>query len=137
MVTITTIKRTSLLGALALFWLSVVSCSCPSTPSITSISPNSAPAGGAGFVLTINGKNFNSKSIAVWNGAALTISLISSDQLTAEIPATDITQPETAYVYVYNPGSTNETTTVGTVEATNSASCSVASSRPAAFTVSP
>jgi hypothetical protein len=137
MVTITTIKRTSLSGAVALFWLSTVSCSCPSTPSITSISPSTATAGGAGFVLTINGKNFDSNSIAVWNGAALTISLVSGNQLSATIPATDIAQPETAYVYVYNPGSTNETTTVGTVVATNTASCSVASSKPAPFTVKP
>lgn len=137
MVTMITIKRVSLSGALALFWLSIISCSCPSTPSISSISPSAATAGGAGFVLTVNGANFNSNSVAVWNGMSLTISLVSSHKLTATIPATDIAQPETAYVYVYNPGSTNETTTVGTVEATNTASCGVASSKPTAFTVSP
>jgi hypothetical protein len=136
MVTITGRKKALLSIVLLLFGLPVISCSCPSTPSITSISPNSATAGGAGFVLTVNGKNFNSSSLVVWNGTSLTMSLVSSNQLTATIPATDIAQPETAFVYVYNPGSSNETTTVGSVSATNSGTCSVASSSPAPFTVS-
>lgn len=136
-ITIKTIKRSPLLGALAMFLLPVVSCSCASTPSLTSISPSSATAGGAGLVLTINGSNFNSNSVVAWNGTSLTASFVSSKQLTATIPATDIAQPETVFVYVYNPANGSNTFTEGTTSATEPNTCNVASSKPAPFTVSP
>src|ERR1700744_2550545 len=104
------------LGALAIFLLPSVACSCPSTPSISSLSPNSATAGGAGFVLTVNGGNFNSNSVVVWNGTSLTTSFVSSKQITATIPGTDVAQPDTAVVYVYNPASSNQTVSTGTVQ---------------------
>ncbi|HTC46890.1 MAG TPA: IPT/TIG domain-containing protein [Candidatus Aquilonibacter sp.] len=117
--------------------LPVISCSCPSTPSLTSISPSSATAGGVGFVLTINGSNFNSNSVVTWNGASQTMSFVSSKQLTVTIPATDIAQPETVFVYVYNPSGANNTVTEGTTSATDTNTCNVASSKPVPFTVSP
>lgn len=137
MAMITAGKKFPLLIALAIFLLPVVSCSCPSTPSITSISPNSASAGGAAFAMTVNGKNFNSNSVVVWNGTSLTMSLVSSKQLQVTVPASEIAQPETAFVYVYNPGSGTQTTTVGSVSATDNSQCSVAASNPAPFTVKP
>ena len=137
LVVITTIKRWPLLGALVIFLLPVISCSCPSTPSITSISPTVATAGGAGLVLTINGSNFNSNSVVTWNGESLPASLVSSKQLTATIPATDIAQPETVFVYVYNPVGANTTVSEGTTSATDPNTCNVGSSKPAPFTVSP
>jgi hypothetical protein len=39
------------------------------TPTITTISPNSAVAGGAAFTLTINGTNFVAASMANFGGA--------------------------------------------------------------------
>jgi hypothetical protein len=103
---------------------------------VSSLSPTSATAGGAGFVLTVNGGNFNSSSVVVWNGTAASSSFVSSHQLTASIPASDIATPDTAVVYVYNPGSTNNTTTVGTIEATDNNQCGAAGSNRATFTVS-
>ncbi len=132
-----TIKKSALLGALAIFLLPVVACSCPSTPSVSSLSPSSATAGGAGFVLTVNGGNFNSNSVAVWNGTALTTSFVNSKQLTATIPGTDIAQPDTAVVYVYNPASANQTVSTGGVEATNTTGCGANGSNSASFTISP
>lgn len=38
-------------------------------PAISSLSPNSAVAGGQGLTLTINGSNFVNGSIVRWNGA--------------------------------------------------------------------
>ena len=138
MATITTTKRSPLLGALAIFLLPIISCSCPSTPSVSSLSPGSTTAGGAGFVLTINGGNFNSSSVAVWNGTSLITSFVSGHQLTAAIPATDIAEPDTAVVYVYNPASANETTAVGSATATdNQNQCGAAGSNSESFTVSP
>lgn len=61
------------------------------TPTITSISPNTANAGGAGFTLTVNGTNFvNGTSVVRWNGSNRTTSFVNSTQLTATIPASDI-----------------------------------------------
>src|SRR5262249_59521668 len=58
-------------------------------PSLTSISPSSATAGGPGFTLTVNGSNFVSASVVQVNGANRTTTFVSSTQLTAAIPATD------------------------------------------------
>jgi len=48
----------------------------------------------------------------VWNGSPLTTSFVSSNQLTVTISSTQIAQPDTALVYVYNP--TGGIQTVGT-----------------------
>jgi len=73
-------------------------------PSITSLSPPSATAGGAGFTLTINGSNFLSAggSVAQWGSAALTTTYVSATQLTAAVPAGDIMVAGTDYVSVVN-----------------------------------
>ncbi len=133
------IKISALLGALALLVLCVVSCGgCPATPSVTSLSPNSATAGGAGFSLTVNGGNFSSNAMVVWNGSLLTTAVVNSKQLTAAISATQIAQPDTAVVYVYNPTSSGvQTVGTGSVTATNSNSCSAQGSNSLSFTVSP
>lgn len=132
----TTTKRSPLLAALAICLLFLVSCSCPSTPSISSLSPNSATAGGPDFVLTVNGGNFTNSSVLVWNGSSVTPSFVNSHQLTATIPASNIAQPDTAVVYVYNPGSTNQTTTVNNATVTDNNQCGAAGSNSESFTVS-
>ena len=133
------IKISALLGALAILLLPVVSCGgCPATPSVTSLSPSSATAGAAGFSLTVNGNDFSSNAVVVWDGSPLTTSFVNSKQLTAAISATQIGQPDTVVVYVYNP-TTGGTQTVGTgsVTATNTNSCSAQGSNAVSFTVSP
>jgi hypothetical protein len=137
MVTITTTKRPLLLGALAIFLLPLVSCSCPSTPSVASLSPSTATAGGAGFTLTVNGHHFDSNAVVVWNGTALTTSFVSRTQLTASVPSSDITSPGPAEVFVYNPANTGDTTTVGSIAASDNTNCGAAGSNETPFTVSP
>lgn len=61
---------------------------------------------------------------------------VSGKQLTAAIPASDIASPDKAVVYVYNPGSENQSIAVGTVEATDNNQCGAAGSNSASFTVS-
>jgi len=131
------IKISALLGGSAILLLSVVSCGgCPATPSVTSISPSSATAGGVGFVLTVDGGNFSSNSVVVWNGSSLTTSFVSGSQLTAEVSSTNVAGPDTAVVYVYNP--TGGTQAVaGSITATNPNSCSAQGSNSVSFTVSP
>jgi IPT/TIG domain-containing protein len=127
----------ALAGALAIFLLPALSCSCPSTPSVTSLSPSSASAGGVGFTLTVNGRHFDSNAAVVWNGTALTTSFVSNTQLTASVPSSDIANLGPAEVFVYNPGSTNDSTTVGSVAASDNTGCGAAGSNETAFTVSP
>ena len=76
----------------------------PSTPTLSSLSPSSAPAGSAGFTLTVTGTNFVSGSTVLWNGAARTTSFAGSTQLSAAIPASDVATAGSATVTVTNPG---------------------------------
>lgn len=73
----------------------------PGTP--LSLSPSSATALGSGFTLTVNGANFTSSSVVLWNGAVRTTSFVSSTQLTAAILAADIHTEATDLVTVANP----------------------------------
>jgi YVTN family beta-propeller protein len=72
-------------------------------PVLTSISPSSAVGGGPAFTLTVNGSNFVSGSVVEWGGAARTTTFISSTQLTAAIPSTDLLVSGTVSVLVFNP----------------------------------
>jgi hypothetical protein len=72
-------------------------------PTTTSLSPSSAPAGGVTFTLTVNGTNFVNGSTVRWNGSDRTTNFVDSMQLTAVIPATDITSAGVPLVTVFNP----------------------------------
>ena len=72
-------------------------------PTITSISPNSRSAGDTGFTLTVNGTGFSPASVIRWNGADRTTTCVSSTQLTAPIPDSEIATPGTSNVSVFNP----------------------------------
>jgi hypothetical protein len=72
-------------------------------PAITSIAPTSAVAGGAAFNLTVNGTGFFSYTIVNWNGANRPTTFVSSMQLTAAIPATDILTGGIATITAFNP----------------------------------
>ena len=72
-------------------------------PSITSLSPPSANAGGSAFTLTVNGSNFISSSKVHWNGSSRTTSYVNDAQLTASINAADITTTGSVNITVVNP----------------------------------
>jgi hypothetical protein len=67
-----------------------------------SLSPVSATAGGTGFTLTVNGANFTSKSVVLWNGAMRATTFVSSTQLTAAILTADIAKEATNLITVAN-----------------------------------
>jgi len=73
----------------------------PASPTITSISPNTAVAGGAAFTLTIKGTNFVAASMVNFVGARTTF--VNSTQLTAAIPASSIASAGMSAVTVTNP----------------------------------
>ena len=71
-------------------------------PTITSLSPAIAVAGGAAFTLTINGTNFTSTSTSSWGATALATNYISAAQLTAAVPASLIASAAAISVTVSN-----------------------------------
>src|SRR3989344_1186038 len=72
-------------------------------PTITSISPTSVNAGTSEITLTINGTNFITLSVVKWNNIDRTTTYVSPTQLTATIPASDLTTATTRSVTVSNP----------------------------------
>jgi len=87
-------------------------------PTLSSISPDSSPAGGGDFVLTVDGTGFVSSSVVRWNGATRTTTFVSFTRLTATISAADIAVASTASVTVVNTapgGGTSNVVTFTTV----------------------
>jgi hypothetical protein len=72
-------------------------------PGLTSISPAGATAGHAALVLTVNGSGFVSGSTIEWNGAGLSTIFVSSSQLQALIPMSDLSTAGTFSITVVNP----------------------------------
>lgn len=72
-------------------------------PTLTSISPTSAIAGGSQFTLTLNGTGFNSQSVPRWNGSALAVVSQTGTQITAMVPASFVQVVGSAWVTVFNP----------------------------------
>jgi hypothetical protein len=78
-----------------------------SVPAIAQLSPNAATAGGAAFMLTVDGSNFGSKAVVNWNGAVQSATTyVSGGQLTVAVPASAIAASGTVQVTVTNPGTT-------------------------------
>jgi List-Bact-rpt repeat protein/HYDIN/CFA65/VesB family protein len=72
-------------------------------PVLISLSPSSAVQGGPGFTLTGTGSNFVANSVVLWNGVNRTSTFVSSTELRAAIPASDIATAGTAQVTVFTP----------------------------------
>jgi hypothetical protein len=73
-------------------------------PSITSLSPATATAGGTGFLLTVNGNGFSPQAAITFNGIPRTDTIfLSSTQLTTMIRPSDIANAGTITVQVSTP----------------------------------
>ena len=66
--------------------------------------------GGQGFTITANGSGFTTGALILWNGTALTTTLVSSAQLTAPVPASNLATAGTVQVAVQIPGSAQSAT---------------------------
>jgi YD repeat-containing protein len=73
------------------------------SPTLSSLSPSTAVAGGAAFTLTVTGSNFVGSSVVRWNGTDRTTTFGSATQLQAAISASDIATQGTASVTVFTP----------------------------------
>src|SRR5439155_12608826 len=72
-------------------------------PTTTSISPTSGGRDSAAFKMTVNGTSFLSTSYVQFNGSARATTFISATQLTAAIPAGDLTTLGNFAITVANP----------------------------------
>ena len=73
-------------------------------PAIAQLAPASMKAGGAAFMLTVNGSTFNTNAVVNWNTTAQSTTYVSGGQLTVAIPASAIATSGTVQVTVTNPG---------------------------------
>ena len=73
-------------------------------PTVTSLDPSTAVAGGAGFTLAVTGTEFRRNSVVLWNGAERPTTWISETRLDAAITAADIARPGSVEVRVYARG---------------------------------
>jgi len=88
-----------------------IALAVPPSPTISTLSPTSATAGGTDFTLTINGANFTSDATANWGATALTTAYVSATKLTAAVPTSLIATAGTASITVTNVnGSSSEAT---------------------------
>jgi hypothetical protein len=100
-------------------------------PTITSLSPTSATAGGVGFTLTVNGTNFDSSAKVNWNASALATTYVSATQVTAAVPTNLIASAGTASITVSTTAGTSSTSSF-TVQA---ASPTISGTSPTSATV--
>ena len=97
-------------------------------PTISSISPTSAIAGGPAFTLTVNGDGYIPAS-QVTGLPGATTTYVSQNQLTVSVPASAIANVGSYALQVVNPGSLHSAQAVFTVKAPTPAS--IASFSPA------
>lgn len=72
-------------------------------PTITSLTPSSAPAGSQAVTISIDGTNFLQGAVARFNGNDLSTTFTNATRLTATIPANLLAAPASAAITVRNP----------------------------------
>jgi uncharacterized protein (TIGR03437 family) len=82
--------------------------------TITSLTPSSAIAGGAGFTLTVIGTGFAAGAVVNWGNTSLSTSYLGPTQLAAQVPASLIATAGTAAITVTSPTATSTATSGAT-----------------------
>jgi hypothetical protein len=92
-------------------------------PTISTLSPSTAVAGGGSFALTVEGNNFVAGSTATFNGTARAVTFVSATEITVAVLAADIATAGSYNVAVTNPapgGGTTSQTAASTFTVTSS-----------------
>jgi hypothetical protein len=84
------------------------------SPTVTSTTPPSVPAGSPGFVLAVNGHGFAPQSVIFFNGSGIQSIFQSGTELTANISSSFVNTPGTVTIEVQTPqpggGTSNQIT---------------------------
>jgi hypothetical protein len=72
-------------------------------PVLTSLAPSATPAGSADFTLGVNGSQFVSTSVVLWNGSPRATTFVNSTRVNAQILASDVAAEGSALVTVEPP----------------------------------
>ncbi len=72
-------------------------------PRLAAISPANTTVDSAAFALTVTGTGFGSNAQIEWNGSSLATTYVSTTQLTAQVPSSDLAIISSAQVTVSNP----------------------------------
>jgi sugar lactone lactonase YvrE len=72
-------------------------------PAITALFPGICAAGGADFILSVDGTGFVSASVVRWNGVDLATTYVASTRLSAAVPAANAAAAGSAFITVFNP----------------------------------
>jgi len=117
----------------------------PGPPVLSSLLPPIATAAGAAFTLTVNGSGFASGATVYWGSSSLATNLVNAAQLTAQVPASDITSAGITSVTAQNPGLGGGTSNAlqfevdsasGSSPQFSTVTATVAPGSPASYTVS-
>ena len=73
-------------------------------PSITQLTPSTAPVNSVPFTMTVDGTNFGADATVFWNGTPQQTMFISANQLLAAVTATDLTFGGLNHVFVRTGG---------------------------------
>jgi hypothetical protein len=79
------------------------------SPSLTSMVPNTVPVNSVPFTLTVNGDNFGTDATVFWNGTPLRTTFVTSKQIIANLTSTDLTTVGLIQVYVRGAGLNSNT----------------------------
>lgn len=82
----------------------VVLTAVNATPAVSGVVPPRLVEGSGDTTITVNGTGFVNGSTVQFNGQALTTTFVSSTQLTAVVPAADMSEEGTGSVAVVTPG---------------------------------
>jgi hypothetical protein len=80
-------------------------------PKITQLAPPSTVAGGAAFVLKVEGSGFGTDSLVYWGTTTRPTTYDTTSQVTANITDVDIMSAGTVQVYVHSGGANSNTVT--------------------------
>jgi IPT/TIG domain len=80
-----------------------------SSPSITTLTPNSVPVNSVPFTMTIDGNNFGTDALVFWNGAPLFTIFVSSHEVLANLTQTNLMFAGLVPVYVRTAGQNSNT----------------------------
>src|SRR6476646_385880 len=100
------------------------------TPTLTAISPATVAAGSAGFTLTATGTNFTGGTQILWDGIALSTSVVSNTQLTASVTAEQIAASGTVSIRVMKSDTTTSSAKLLTITGTSQPTFSLTSISP-------